>query len=65
MALRRSETSGSLAKIKDGFAVEGGVIQSHGPQETQPQLASPTGPRSPVAQTSSTSLLRQRQEYRV
>lgn len=41
MALRRSKTSESLAKIKDGFAVEGGGIQSHGSQETQPQLTSP------------------------
>lgn len=65
MALRRSETSGSLAKTKDGFAVEGGRIQSHGSRETQPQLASPTGPRSPMTQASSTSLFRQMQEYGV
>lgn len=65
MALRRSETSGSRAKIKDKFAVEGGGIQSHGSQDIQPQLAYPTGPRSPVAQASSMSLLRQMQEYGV
>lgn len=65
MGLRRSETSGSLAKIKDEFQVEGGEIQSHSSQETQPQLEFPTGPRSLVAQASSTLLLRQMQEYGV
>lgn len=63
MALRRSEISGSLAKIKGGFAVEGGGIQSHGFKETQPQLIPCPGPNSPTAQASSTSLLRQTQEY--
>lgn len=43
------ETSAFLAKIKDGFAVAGRGIQSHGSQETQPQLVSPPGPSSPAA----------------
>lgn len=43
------ETSAFLAKIKDGFAVEGRGIQSHGSQETQPQLMTPLGPSSPAA----------------
>lgn len=54
-----------MAKIKDGFTVESGGVQSLGSQETQTQLASPTGPRSSARQASSTSLLRQMEKKRV
>lgn len=46
------ETSAFLAKIQDGFAVEGRGIQSHGSQETQPQLMSP---RSQLSSSMSSS----------